>query len=101
MVAAAGNDGGANDDGDVASPGIVDTVICVGGVDSNGNIWSGSSVGDNNGRLWPPMMPRNSPDEKPEVVAPGHEVPVIMPETIGGFHLEQVLLQYTSLERLH
>ena len=24
------------------------------------------------------MMPRNSPDEKPEVVAPGHKVPVIM-----------------------
>ena len=84
VVAAAGNDGGANDDGDVASPGIVDTVICVGGVDSNGNIWSGSSVGDNNGRLWPPMMPRNSPDEKPEVVAPGHEVPVIMPGNNWG-----------------
>ena len=84
VVAAAGNDGGANDDGDVASPGIVDTVICVGGVDSSGNIWSGSSVGDNNGRLWPPMMPRNSPDEKPEVVAPGHKVPVIMPGNNWG-----------------
>ena len=78
VVAAAGNDGGANDDGDVASPGIVDTVICVGGVDSSGNLWSGSSVGDNNGRLWPPMLPRNSPDEKPEIVAPAHKVPVIM-----------------------
>ena len=78
VIAAAGNDGGTNDDGDVASPGIVDTVICVGGVDVSGNIWSGSSVGDNNGRLWPPMMPRNSPDEKPEIVAPGHRVPVIM-----------------------
>ena len=64
-------------------PRIVDTVICVGGVDSSGNIWSGSSV-DNNGRLWPPMMPRNSPDEKPEVVAPGHEVPVIMPGNNWG-----------------
>ena len=78
VIAAAGNDGGTNDDGDVASPGIVETVICVGGVDVNGNLWSGSSVGDNNGRLWPPMLPRNSPDEKPEVVAPGHKVPVIM-----------------------
>lgn len=77
VVAAAGNDG-ENDDGDVASPGIVDTVICVGGVDVNGNLWSGSSVGDNNGRLFPPMLPRNSPDEKPEVVAPAHKVPVIM-----------------------
>ncbi len=78
VIAAAGNDG-TNDDGDVASPGIVDTVICVGGVDINGNLWEGSSIGDNNGRLWPPMLPRNSPDEKPEVVAPAHKVPVIMP----------------------
>ena len=78
VVAAAGNDGGAGDDGDVASPGIVNTVICVGGVDYTGNIWSGSSVGDNNARLWPPKLARNSPDEKPEVVAPGHKVPVIM-----------------------
>lgn len=77
VVAAAGNDG-QNDDGDVSSPGIVDTVICVGGVDVNGNLWDGSSIGDNNGRIWPPMLPRNSPNEKPEVVAPGHKVPVIM-----------------------
>ncbi len=54
-------------------------MICVGGVDVNGNLWQGSSVGDNNGRLFPPMLPRNSPNEKPEVVAPGHKVPVIMP----------------------
>ena len=79
VIAAAGNDGGSSDDGDVSSPGIVDTVICVGGVDINGNQWDGSSIGDNNGRLWPPMLPRNSPDEKPEVVAPAHKVPVIMP----------------------
>ena len=77
VIAAAGNDG-QDDDGDVSSPGIVDTVICVGGVDVNGNLWEGSSIGDNNGRIWPPMLPRNSPDEKPEVVAPGHKVPVIM-----------------------
>ena len=77
VVAAAGNDG-ENDDGDVASPGTVSTVICVGGVDSQGNLWSGSSIGDNNGRIWPILLPRNDPDRKPEVVAPGHEVPVIM-----------------------
>ena len=76
VIAAAGNDG-ENDDGDVASPGIVDTVICVGGVDDKGALWSGSSIGDNDGRLWPPLLPRNSPDEKPEVVAPAHKVPVI------------------------
>ena len=83
VVAAAGNDG-QNDDGDVASPGIVDTVICVGGVDVNGNLWEGSSIGDNNGRIWPPLLPRNSPDEKPELVAPGHKVPVIMVDNSWG-----------------
>ena len=77
VIAAAGNDGG-DDDGDVASPGSVASVICVGGVDSSGNIWDGSSVGDNNGRVWPILLPRNSPDEKPEIVAPGKEVPVII-----------------------
>ena len=79
VVAAAGNDG-QNDDGDVASPGTVDTVICVGGVDSDGNIWEGSSIGDNNGRILPlpVLLPRNDPDRKPEVVAPGDDVPVIM-----------------------
>ena len=77
VVAAAGNDG-ENDDGDVASPGIVNNVICVGGVDVNGDLWSGSSIGDNSVRIFPPQLPRNSPDEKPEVVAPGHLVPVIM-----------------------
>ncbi len=82
VVAAAGNDG-ENDDGDVASPGTVSTVICVGGVDSQGNLWSGSSIGDNNGRIWPLLLPRNDPDRKPEIVAPGHEVPVIM--TGGGW----------------
>ena len=76
VIAAAGNDG-ENDDGDVASPGIVDTVICVGGVKDSGDLWGGSSIGDNDGRLWPPLLPRNSPDEKPEVVAPAHDVPVI------------------------
>ena len=84
VVAAAGNDG-ANDDGDVASPGIVDTVICVGGVKDSGELWGGSSIGDNDGRLWPPLLPRNSPDEKPEVVAPAHEVPVILINGEWGF----------------
>ena len=48
VIAAAGNDG-QNDDGDVSSPGIVDTVIYVGGVDVNETYES--SVGDNNGRI--------------------------------------------------
>lgn len=84
VIAAAGNDGG-DDDGDVASPGGVASVICVGGVDVSGNIWEGSSVGDNNGRVWPILLPRNAPDEKPEIVAPGEDVPVIIAR--GGWGL--------------
>jgi serine protease AprX len=80
VVAAAGNDG-ENDDGDVASPGSVEDVICVGGIDRNGMIWSGSSSGDNNGRILPlpPILPRNNPDMKPEVTGPGKDVPVMIP----------------------
>lgn len=78
IVAAAGNDG-ENDDGDVESPGSVEDVICVGGITRNGQIWKGSSVGDNDGRFWPnPILPRNNPDMKPEVVGPGQEVPILM-----------------------
>ena len=79
VVAAAGNDG-ENDDGDVSSPGSVENVICVGGVTRLGNVWSGSSEGDNNGRLLPlpPILPRDDPDKKPEIIAPALEVPVLM-----------------------
>ncbi len=66
VVAAAGNDG-EDDDGDVESPGSVEDVICVGGITRTGSIWTGSSEGDNNG-----------PDKKPEIVAPAHEVPILM-----------------------
>ena len=78
VVAAAGNDG-EDDDGDVESPGSVEDVICVGGITRTGAIWTGSSQGDNDGRIWPnPIFPRSDPDKKPEVVAPGHEVPILM-----------------------
>ena len=84
VVAAAGNDG-EDDDGDVESPGSVDDVICVGGVTRSGGIWTGSSEGDNNGRIWPnPILPRDAPDKKPELVAPAHEVPVLMASGIGN-----------------
>ena len=78
VIAAAGNDG-QDDDGDVASPASETAVIAVGGVTSSGTIWSGSSVGDNNGRIWPlPILtPRNDPHKKPEIVAPAYRVPVI------------------------
>ncbi|MAZ23954.1 MAG: hypothetical protein CMB22_04005 [Euryarchaeota archaeon] len=84
VVAAAGNDGN-DDDGDVESPGSVEDVICVGGITRTGAIWSGSSEGDNDGRLWPnPILPRQDPDKKPELVAPGHEVPVLMASGVGN-----------------
>ena len=84
VIASAGNDG-EDDDGDVGSPCSVEDVICVGGITRTGGIWSGSSEGDNDGRLWPnPILPRNDPDKKPEIVAPGHEVPVLMASEVGN-----------------
>ena len=84
VVSSAGNDG-EDDDGDVGSPGSVEGVICVGGITRSGNIWSGSSEGDNDGRLWPnPILPRSDPHKKPEIVAPGHEVPVLMASGVGN-----------------
>ena len=78
VVAAAGNDGGPDDDGDVESPGSIEKVICVGGHDRFGEIWEGSSKGDNDGGFFPPRLPNNDPDMKPEITAGGHEVPVLM-----------------------
>ncbi|MGB0489555.1 MAG: S8 family peptidase [Candidatus Poseidoniaceae archaeon] len=83
VVAAAGNDGGSGDDGDVASPGSVDLAISVGGVHLDGAHWSGSSIGDNDGRLLPlPILfPRQDPDKKPELMAPGAGVAVVNAES--------------------
>ena len=64
VVAAAGNDGEA-DDGDVANPGRLRHVICVGAVDESGDLASFSSRGRN-----PPIISQD-PNRKPEVVAPG------------------------------
>lgn len=77
VVAAAGNDGGEDDDGDVASPGGERRVICVGGVTESGAHWPKSSIGNNGASFFPPQLPRNDPDKKPEVVAPAKEVPVL------------------------
>ena len=77
VVAAAGNDGGPDDDGDVAHPSSERLVISVGGVTADGSHWSGSSVGDNNGNLFPIILPRQDPNKKPEIVAPAEGVPVI------------------------
>ncbi len=72
VVAAAGNDGGANDDGRVAAPANVPLVISVGALKQNGELWEYSSRGDP--LAGPNDAPRESPDEKPEVVAPGANI---------------------------
>ena len=74
-----GNDG-EDDDGDVAHPSSEAGVISVGGVTIKGTHWSGSSKGDNNGRLLPlpVLMPRGDPNKKPEIVAPAEGVPVLL-----------------------
>ncbi|MED6296967.1 MAG: S8 family serine peptidase, partial [Candidatus Thermoplasmatota archaeon] len=77
VVAAAGNDGGDNDDGDVSSPGSVEDVICVGAIDTDGSMWRNSSQGDNNGDLMSLTWPRSDPDKKPELVAPGERIPML------------------------
>lgn len=77
VVAAAGNDGGSDDDGDVAHPSSEQLVISVGGVTLSESHWEGSSIGDNDGSLFPLILPRQDPNKKPELVAPGQSVPVI------------------------
>ena len=82
VIAAAGNDGGPDDDGDVAHPSSERLVISVGGVTQDGSHWSGSSIGDNNGNLFPIILPRQDPHKKPEIVAPAQGVPVINNQVI-------------------
>ncbi len=89
VVAAAGNDGDQSNDNDVDSPGGEEDVICVGAVDRNGNLWSKSSKGDNNGNVWPVLLPRNDPDRKPELVAPGERVPIIMIDNPDTAEIEE------------
>ena len=72
VVAAAGNDGQA-DDGDVESPASEASVIAVGAVDRQGVIAPFSSIGSVYGPGFPQTL-RTDPDKKPEVVAPGIEI---------------------------
>ena len=68
VVAAAGNDGGPDDDGLVSVPANIPRVITVGATNMNSEVWGNSSAGSQvfeNGKL------RNHPHQKPEVVAPG------------------------------
>lgn len=72
VVAAAGNDGGVNDDGFVATPANIPDVISVAAIQRNGAIWEQSSAGSPidgaNGRE------RMPPNQKPEISAPGFEI---------------------------
>lgn len=64
VVAAAGNDGGADDDGRVATPSNVKEAISVGALDRDGDPWEGSSLGDASDG-------DENPHLKPEISAPG------------------------------
>jgi len=66
VVAAAGNDGGPFDDGDVEIPANVPLALAVGAVDASGRIARFSSMGY--------IGNRTDPNMKPEVVAPGVQV---------------------------
>lgn len=71
VVAAAGNDGGIDDDGRVSVPSNVPGVISVGAVTKGGEVWGNSSKGnqitvDGDNRLHPNM--------KPEILAPGVKI---------------------------
>ena len=68
VVAAAGNDGGPDDDGRVATPSDVPGVISVGALDVNGDVWEGSSLGYTNVAN---SEVYQDPNKKPEVSAPG------------------------------
>jgi len=71
VVAAAGNDGGIDDDGIVSAPANVARVITVGSTTMEGQIWANSSAGS---QLTETQNPRQSPNLKPEIVSPGHMI---------------------------
>ena len=71
VVAAAGNDGGPDDDGVVSGPGNVPRVMTVGASTQEQTVWENSSAGSqmlSNGSM------RQNPHMKPEVVAPGENI---------------------------
>lgn len=66
VVTPAGNDG-ENDDGDVAFPGTIDDVICVGSISKDLIITPFSSKGHQ-------YQTTQNPNKKPELVAPGNQL---------------------------
>ena len=66
IVCPAGNDG-ENDDGDVAFPGTMEYVICVGSISKDFIISPFSSKGHQ-------YQTTQNPNKKPELVAPGHQL---------------------------
>lgn len=82
VVAAAGNDG-QSDDGDVEVPASEPAVIAIGAVDRDGRIAMFSSRGRQTSGF-AIAQPRNDPDKKPEVVAPGVDLIAPWP---GGQHV--------------
>lgn len=74
VIASAGNDG--PDNSDVNQPSDIPGVISVGAIQDDGKVWSHSSRGDPSANrcqsnLFGDTFGRCSPNQKPEVVAPG------------------------------
>jgi serine protease AprX len=86
VVAAAGNDG-ESDDGEVANPGRIRNVICVGAVDEDGRVAPFSSKGRN-------IFDRH-PHNKPEMVAPG--VDLVTAHYKGGYATGSGTSQATAM----
>ena len=71
VIAAAGNDGGPDDDGRVSVPSNVPRAISVGASVKGGGVWGNSSMGEQttlDGEL------RTNPNFKPEIIAPGQSI---------------------------
>ena len=71
VVAAAGNDGGADDDGRVSVPSNVARAIAVGAATKGGDVWQNSSLGS---QTMPNGEQRDNPNLKPEIIAPGEAI---------------------------
>ena len=71
VVAAAGNDGGVDDDGRVSVPSNVARAISVGASTRGGDVWENSSLGS---QIMPDGEQRTNPNMKPEIIAPGEGI---------------------------